>query len=106
MKPLLSTWWDANTTDSQLDYMKWISTFFWVVCCVALLRGIVATDVFRVAMNVGYIAFLTPYMLGPQCWKVFEAKEGSTSRALLTAVALFGFLLAMSATIASFLPAG
>jgi hypothetical protein len=105
MKPLLSTWWDANTTDSQLGYLKWISTFFWVVCCVALLRGVVAADVFRVAMNVGYIVFLTPYMLGPQCWKVFEAKEGSTSRAVLTAFALLGFLLAMSATIASLMPA-
>jgi hypothetical protein len=103
MNRLMSSWWDANTTDSQLGYIKWLSTFFWVVCCVALLRGIVAADVFRSAINVGYLLGITPYLLGPQCWKIFEAKEGSTSRAVLSATALVGGLLAMSATIALFL---
>jgi hypothetical protein len=49
------------------------------------------------------LLFITPYLLGPQCWKIFEAKEGSTSRAVLSATSLVGGLLAMSATIALFL---
>ncbi len=101
-KKIFDKWWLPNLTTREMAVLKWISAIVLVVVCVALIGNLQANNIARAASNFGVMCLITAYAVGPQCWEIIDADEGSNSRKTLTLIAIFGFILNISGLIAHY----
>jgi hypothetical protein len=99
---MLNRWWQPNLTESDMAALKWIAVILLIVLCAALINNAQAGNAAKVVSNFGVICMIAAYAVGPQCWKVIDAAEGSNSRKTLTLLVIFGFILNVSGLLAHY----
>lgn len=98
-RDVLAHLWRIDITEADMAVIRWIAAIMVLVLSVSTLYKLQAGEIMRSLQPLGGLVFFAAYAVGPQCWRIIEAAEGSDSRKALTLIALFGALVYLSATI-------
>jgi hypothetical protein len=101
-KEILARWWRIDLTDSDMTILRWVALLAMLIFSVDVIHKWQAGEIVRSLPSLGLLIVHATYAIGPQCWGVIEAPEGSNSRKALTLLVLFGFFLGLSGLIARF----
>jgi hypothetical protein len=101
-KDVLARWWRIDLTDSDMAILRWATLLIMLIFSVDVIHKWQAGEIVRSLPSLGILIAHTTYAIGPQCWGIIEAPEGSNSRKALTLIVLFGFFLALSGFIARY----
>jgi hypothetical protein len=99
-RELLSNWWRLDTTDAESPTLRWGATAVWIFFAAVLISQVETGQIARGIGSVGWLMMISSYLVGPQCWKIIEAADGSNSRKALTILVLLGLMLNVSTVLA------